>query len=34
MLTVYGAETAEEQEQKARLLFEYRALSRALELNR
>ncbi len=30
-LTIYGAETAEEQEDKERLLFEFWALSRALE---
>jgi hypothetical protein len=30
-LTLYGAETAEEQEDKERLLFEFWALSRALE---
>jgi hypothetical protein len=30
-LTLYGAETAEEQEDKERLLFEFWAVSRALE---
>jgi hypothetical protein len=30
-LTMYGAETAEEQDDKERLLFEFWALSRALE---